>query len=350
MPLYRMSDHDTFVPFEKTPFADLERVLETWIETNPHLLVAGETFAIIARQPRTTAGKYLDLLGIDRSGSCVVIELKRGETPRDVVAQALEYAAWVDTQTTEQLDDLARAYAATRDLDFSDVGGAWRGAYLEEADQPTDGTDAEPVSAVEPSTYNTRQRIVIVAEQFSPEVSETLRYLRTKLGVDVTGVQFGIHRVGDETIVETEIVVGRERQAAVRDKVAAPASGEVQSDEMILARVQTDFMRRAVTAIEEWVQQLGRSDVTIGRGHRSDHDVRWQGKVVLHYYYARKWLFCRLFAPTPEEVAQLRTGLSKPEALLEKEEPRHYVHFHMTADEDLSLVEALIAHRLRSAD
>ena len=86
MPIYRMDASGNFVPFEETPFGDFERVLEDWIEANPHLLLDGERMAIIGRQTRTAFGKIADLLGIDETGALVIIELKRGETPREVVA------------------------------------------------------------------------------------------------------------------------------------------------------------------------------------------------------------------------------------------------------------------------
>ena len=65
MPIYKLDESGRFVPFEQTPFPDLERVLEDWIEANPHLVLEGETLAIFARQPRTRYDKYLDLLGIE---------------------------------------------------------------------------------------------------------------------------------------------------------------------------------------------------------------------------------------------------------------------------------------------
>ncbi len=73
MPIFRVAESGNFVPFEKTPFPDLERALEDWIESNPHMLLEGENIAIVARQPRSMLGKYLDLLGIDASGACVVV-------------------------------------------------------------------------------------------------------------------------------------------------------------------------------------------------------------------------------------------------------------------------------------
>ena len=121
MPLYRRNEQGAFVPFEKTPFADVERVLEDWIEANPHLLLGNEPLAILGRQVRTGENKILDLLALDRTGATVVIELKRGETPREVVAQAVEYAAWVDTLSREQLDEVVEAYGTRSGRGYADV-------------------------------------------------------------------------------------------------------------------------------------------------------------------------------------------------------------------------------------
>jgi hypothetical protein len=194
MPLYRLSEPATMVPFEATPFPGLEKQLEDWIEGNPHILLGGEPLAIIARQPRTTHGKFSDLLAVDAAGACVIVELKRGETPRDVIAQALEYAAWVDALSGDQLDELARTYAAKAGLVADGVFDLYRQAFVGEGDAETG--DATALSAH--ITFNHRQRLVIVAERFHPEVEQTLRYLRTKHGVDIVGVRLGVHTAGGQ--------------------------------------------------------------------------------------------------------------------------------------------------------
>ena len=76
MPLYHKDETGSFVPFTTTPFPDLETVLEDMIEANPHILLEGEEITIVARQPKTAFGKYPDLLAIDKTGACVIIELK----------------------------------------------------------------------------------------------------------------------------------------------------------------------------------------------------------------------------------------------------------------------------------
>lgn len=42
-------------------------------------------------------------LAVSREGDLTVIELKRDRTPRDVVAQILDYATWVATLGTKQI-------------------------------------------------------------------------------------------------------------------------------------------------------------------------------------------------------------------------------------------------------
>lgn len=55
---------------------------------------------LIGRQEDTGFGGRIDLLAIAPDGALVLIELKRDKTPRDVVAQSLDYAGWVENQAS----------------------------------------------------------------------------------------------------------------------------------------------------------------------------------------------------------------------------------------------------------
>jgi hypothetical protein len=61
-----------------------EQRLEDWIARDPGIL--GMELAVIGRQVPTDHGGRIDLLAIDRDACCVIIELKRAKTPREVVA------------------------------------------------------------------------------------------------------------------------------------------------------------------------------------------------------------------------------------------------------------------------
>ena len=55
-----------------------------------------DAWMLIGRQERTLQAGRIDLLAIAPDGSLILIEIKRDCTPRDVVAQALDYASWVE--------------------------------------------------------------------------------------------------------------------------------------------------------------------------------------------------------------------------------------------------------------
>jgi RecB family endonuclease NucS len=61
--------------------------LEPWIASNPEII--GPNIVIIGKQVQTKSGA-LDLLGIDKSGNLIVIEIKRDKLPREVIAQAID--------------------------------------------------------------------------------------------------------------------------------------------------------------------------------------------------------------------------------------------------------------------
>ena len=75
-------------------YADLEQWIEDWLADD--ISVLDPSLLVIGRQVRTSFGGAVDLLCMDGDGNLVVVELKRGQTPRDVAAQALEYSSWVD--------------------------------------------------------------------------------------------------------------------------------------------------------------------------------------------------------------------------------------------------------------
>ena len=74
---------------------DLEDRLEGFLDAD--ISIASPQWMIIGRQVYTDYGKYIDLLAIDGDGNLVVLELKRNRTPREVVAQLLDYGPWVMT-------------------------------------------------------------------------------------------------------------------------------------------------------------------------------------------------------------------------------------------------------------
>jgi RecB family endonuclease NucS len=61
---------------------------------------------VVGRQVATSYGKRIDLLAIDAGDDLYAIELKRDGTPREVVAQLLDYGSWVKDLGHEDISAL----------------------------------------------------------------------------------------------------------------------------------------------------------------------------------------------------------------------------------------------------
>jgi hypothetical protein len=92
---------------EPTSLAKEQR-LEDWIAADPTVL--GLDVILIGRQVQTGYGGRNDLLAMDREGYLTIIELKRNGTPREIVAQILDYASWVRQISAKEVQDLATSY------------------------------------------------------------------------------------------------------------------------------------------------------------------------------------------------------------------------------------------------
>jgi hypothetical protein len=120
--------------------------LEPWLASNPEII--GSEIMIIGRQVMTKSGP-IDLLGLDKSGNTVIVELKRDQLPREALAQAIDYASDVAEWTAERLSEVCSKYTTKS---FEDTFN-----------------DAFPDVDAETLNLNSSQRIVLVG--FSIESS-----------------------------------------------------------------------------------------------------------------------------------------------------------------------------------
>lgn len=120
-----------------------EQYLEDMIVAAPDILSA--EWMLIGRQEQTGYGGRIDLLAIGPDASLVLIELKRHRTPREIVAQALDYASWVERLTA---DRIARIYE--RFSGGADLGAAFKQRFGVELDE---------------EALNTSHQIILVAAE-----------------------------------------------------------------------------------------------------------------------------------------------------------------------------------------
>lgn len=94
---------ENLTPINSTPI-DLEERIHKWIENDISIILPNAI--LIGSKIKTDHGKEIDLLAIDENGDLIIIELKRGLTPREVTAQALDYASWVNTLKEDDVNSI----------------------------------------------------------------------------------------------------------------------------------------------------------------------------------------------------------------------------------------------------
>ena len=197
MRIFNIKGDGKFEEFSQTHFhADHEEsVLENWLEHNSDDILEDGKLLIIGRQVTTNLGSIIDLLGIDREGDTVVIELKRDRTPRDTLAQSLEYASFVEELDIDQLEKILQHYVTDESISLA----SYHRDYFELA----------PDEAV---SFNKDQRIVLVGQRITGEIRQTASFLRKKV-LRVTCLEFSYFQAnGGKHLLSYDIVVGKEPQ------------------------------------------------------------------------------------------------------------------------------------------
>ena len=98
---------------ERVHFSTLENEKELETILFNDITILDPDLMVIGRQIPTSYGTSIDLLAIDSQGDLVVIELKRDRTPREVVAQTLDYASWVKDLSYDDIVSKANEYLPT---------------------------------------------------------------------------------------------------------------------------------------------------------------------------------------------------------------------------------------------
>jgi len=135
-----------------------ERVLEDMIVASPAIL--SDEWMLIGRQESTGTGGIMDLLAIAPDGALVLIELKRDRTPREVVAQALDYASTLENLTSDEVAAIYSRFKPGRELgrDFREYFG-----------QPLDEDE-----------INNSHQIVVVAASLDDSTERIVNYLNAR--------------------------------------------------------------------------------------------------------------------------------------------------------------------------
>lgn len=174
---------------------DREDRLETILHGD--VSIVGLDVLVVGRQVLTDYGKRIDLLAIDAEGDLVVIELKRDRTPREVVAQLLDYGSWVKGLDRDAiLERWAEQSTVAFDEAFRDRFGSL------------------------PESINEGHRLVIVASELDASTERIVRYL-SEAGIPINAVFFRCFQdEGREYLTRTWFVEPNEAEARAEKAVA----------------------------------------------------------------------------------------------------------------------------------
>ncbi len=178
-----------------------ERRLEDMIVADPSLL--GTDLLIVGRQVTTEQGGYVDVVAVNSDGHLHLLELKRDRTPREVVAQALDYGSWVQGLS---LDQVRAIYGMQHEGDFEE-------AFAEHFGTPV------------PDVFNADQQLTVVAAALDPASDRIITYLAERYGVPINAVFFRYFADGESDFLARTWLI-EPTQIDVRK--AAATSGKVR--------------------------------------------------------------------------------------------------------------------------
>jgi hypothetical protein len=163
----------------------LEDQIQSWADSQPAFINAGQPMLSLGREILTQHGHAIDNMFIDGDGVLVAAEMKRAKSPRDVVAQMLDYAAFVSRMGWEDVE----RYCLKRQ--GSDLATCFFKTFGRSCIK-----DPKP-----------RHRLAIVAESFDPRARDAAVYLIDK-GIPLVLVEFHLFQIGDQSLLQVRTVLG----------------------------------------------------------------------------------------------------------------------------------------------
>ena len=176
-----------------------EMYIEDFLEK--HVTVLDPDVLVIGRQVRTDNNKLIDLVGINREGNIVIIELKRGMTAREAISQAWDYTVWAENADYDKLNSIAKKKHLGK---YKDLHGLFRSNFN-----------------TIPELWNESQKIYIVAEQIDKETRKHIISLNNR-GHDIRCVELNFYKNDEQEIVNVDFVVGDPPDRSGKKKMPDP--------------------------------------------------------------------------------------------------------------------------------
>lgn len=171
---------------EKITISSIEKELKLENAVFADLTILSPNLLLIGRQVPTAYGKFIDILAMDRDGNLSLYELKRGRTPREVVAQLLDYGSWVTRLSREEI---AEIYSQKNDGEALETGFA------------------DVFGGPLPDEVNQQHQLFVVASELDPSTERIISYLSDSYGVPINALFFQYFRDnGNEYLARTWLI------------------------------------------------------------------------------------------------------------------------------------------------
>lgn len=165
----------------------LQAMLRDQIEMlSPDTLVVAEEFG-----EWDDSRRRIDLLGVDKSGNLVVIELKRSEDGGHMELQALRYAAMISTLTFSKLVNIYDNYIKSRGIDVSARQSLLNFLGLDEPDE---------------DSFAQEVKIVLASAEFSKELTTSVIWLND-FGLDIRCVRMQPYQDEGNVLIDIQTVI-----------------------------------------------------------------------------------------------------------------------------------------------
>jgi hypothetical protein len=185
-------DNNNFEKVEQTQFSSegilerqhIQNALKKQIDViAPDILIVSEEFSEWSDSKRR-----IDLLGVDRLGNIVVIELKRTETGEHMDLQAIRYASMVSTLTFIRAVEIFSKYLLTieSELNAEDELSSFIGDNIE--------------------NFASDVRIILVSSNFSKELTTSVMWLNER-DLDIRCYRLIPHKLNNEILIDVQQII-----------------------------------------------------------------------------------------------------------------------------------------------
>ena len=152
---------------------------------DPDLLIVAEEF-----NEWEGSSRRIDLLGLDKEGNLVVLELKREDDGGHMELQAVRYAAMVSSMDFEAVVHIYESRLAKCGKDATTARQEIE-AFLADADEPA---------------ITNQPRIILVAPNFSREITTTVLWLNDQ-GLGIRCIAANIYKIQEEYYLQIDQVI-----------------------------------------------------------------------------------------------------------------------------------------------